>query len=83
MRLATALLLAVSVSGCVSTTDPNAPFSTVRVQQLGTNQYMVSCVDSQAYCAAQANTLCADYDVVNFSNNPADFGRMTMIIRCR
>jgi hypothetical protein len=78
-------VLFVLLSGCVSTSDPNAAFSTVRVEPMGRNQYMISCVDSAAYCARQANRSCpgGNYDVVSNTNNPRDFGRTTMIIRCQ
>jgi len=45
---------------------------------------MVSCVDSPQICAQEATRLCpAAFDVVSNVTNPADFGRMTMIIKCR
>ncbi len=70
-------------AGCVSN-DPNAMFSTVRYQPMGPGQYMVSCVDGAGNCVRQANKLCpAAYDVTSTTVNPADYGRMTMIIRCR
>jgi hypothetical protein len=63
--------------------DPNATFSPVRVAPMGPEQYMINCVDSPRYYAQQANRVCpAAYDVVS-NVNSADFGRMTMIVRCR
>lgn len=76
-----AVLLALA--GCVGT-DPSAPLSAVRVYEMGSDQFMVTCVDSPGFCAQQANESCpAGFDVVSNTTNPADFGRMTMIIRCR
>ncbi len=44
---------------------------------------MVSCVDSPQYCAAEANQVCpVGFDVASNVTNPADYGRMTMIIKC-
>lgn len=64
--------------------DPTVAFSPVRVAPMGPGQYMISCVDSPGYCAVQANRVCpAAYDVVSNVVNPADYGRMTMIVRCR
>lgn len=77
--LVTVLLLA----GCVSTSDPNALLSTVRVNPMGPGQWMVSCVDSPQYCANQANASCPKgFDVTSNVTNPADYGRMTMIVKC-
>lgn len=77
-------LLAVAalvLSGC--TDDPNAMLSTVRVEALGPDQFMISCVDSPRYCAEQAVKACpGKFDVISNTTNPADYGRMTMIIRC-
>jgi hypothetical protein len=71
------------LSGCVSSTDPNAFFSRVRSEPLGNNQYMVSCVDGPRFCARHANTLCpSGMDVVSNTTNPADYGRMTMVVKC-
>jgi hypothetical protein len=74
----------LALAGCVvSNNDPNARFSRVRVSPLGQRQYMVSCVDSPQYCAQEANQLCpAGLDVVSNTTNPADYGRMTMIVKC-
>ena len=70
--------------GCVSTNDPNAFFSTVRVYPMGPGQYMITCVDSPGYCANQANRLCpVDLNVVSNTANPWDHGRMTMVVQCR
>lgn len=69
--------------GCVSTSDPNAPLSTVRAYDLGAGQHMITCVDSPRYCAEQVRRTCpAGSEVVSNTTNPADHGRMTMIIRC-
>jgi len=76
---AAALLLA----GCVSTDNPDAPLSTVRVEPMGPQQFMISCVDSPRFCAQQAVRSCPNgFDVVSNVTNPADFGRMTMIVKC-
>lgn len=77
--------LALLLSGClVSTDDPDATFSKVRVSAMGPGQFMVSCVDSPQICAEEANRLCpaAAYDVVSNVTNPGNYGRMTMIIKC-
>ena len=77
-------LAALSVVGLFGCNDPHAVFSNVRYQPMGPGQYMVSCVDGAANCARQANKLCPGaYDVTSNTVNPADYGRMTMIIRCR
>jgi hypothetical protein len=78
VALATPLL----ASCLVSSDDPDARFSRVRVEPMGPSQFMLSCVDSPQICAQEANRLCAAYDVVSNTTNPADFGRMTMIIKC-
>lgn len=85
------MLSLTTVSGCalltacmVSSDDPDAAFSRVRVSPMGPSQFMVSCVDSPQICAREANRLCpAAYDVVSNTTNPADYGRMTMIIKCQ
>ena len=77
------LLIAAFLVGCVSTTDSKAFLSTVRSTPMGPGQYMVSCVDSPIYCANESNKLCPDgFDVKSNVTNPADHGRMTMIIKC-
>jgi hypothetical protein len=84
MRYPTLIAVILMLEGCVSNSDPNAMFSSVRVSSMGPGQYMVSCVDSPSYCAREANTLCpTGMDVVSNSSNSADYGRMTMIIKCR
>jgi len=76
--------LALGSSGCVSTDDPNAMFSAVRVEPMGPGQFMISCVDSPKYCAQQAVKSCpSGFDVASNVTNPADYGRMTMIVKCR
>lgn len=76
------MLYVLSLAGCISA-DPNAVLSTVRVEPLGPGQFMISCVDSPKYCAQQAVKSCPDkFDVISNTTNPADYGRMTMIIRC-
>lgn len=83
IRLSAAVVLALSQSGCVSATDSSATFSTVRSTPMGPSQYMVSCVDSPRYCAQESNKLCpSGFDVVNNVVNPADYGRMTMVVKC-
>jgi hypothetical protein len=74
----------VALCGCSVPNDPNAAFSTVRVAPMGPGQYAVSCVDGVNNCVRQTNKLCpSGYDVTSNVVNPRDFGRMTMIIRCR
>jgi len=77
-------LIAALLSGCaISTTDPNAPMSAVRMSSMGPGQYMITCVDSPMYCAQLANKACPNgFDVKSNVTNSADFGRMTMIIKC-
>lgn len=79
-----ALLLTIALSGCaISHTDPTAPMSAVRISPMGPHQYMITCVDSPMYCADLANRTCPQgYDVTSNTNNAADYGRMTMIIKC-
>lgn len=77
------LIMATFLVGCVSTTDSKAYFSTVRSTPMGPGQYMVSCVDSPMYCANESNKLCPNgFDVKSNVTNSADYGRMTMIIKC-
>lgn len=72
-----------SLAACVSASDPNAFLSAVRAHDMGNGQFMITCVDSPRYCAEQAPRSCpGGFDVVSNSSNPADYGRMTMIIRC-
>jgi len=76
---------ALLLTGCmtISSTDPDALLSRVRVSPMGPGQFMISCVDSPSICANQASRLCpSGFDVVSNVVNPADFGRMTMIIKC-
>lgn len=69
--------------GCVSTTDSGAILSAVRSYPMGPGQFMVTCVDSPAYCANESNKLCPQgFNVTSNTTNPQDYGRMTMIIRC-
>lgn len=84
-RDAIVVMAGIVLTGCISSNDPNATFSRVRVSSMGPGQYMISCVDGPGYCANQANRQCGStgYDVTSNVVNPADFGRMTMIIRCR
>lgn len=50
---------------------------------MGPGQYMITCVDSPMYCARLANKTCPNgFDVKSNVTNPADYGRMTMIIKC-
>ena len=78
------VLTAVALNACVvSSDDPTATFSRVRVSPMGPSQFMVSCVDSPQLCAEEANRLCQiGFDVVSNVVNPSDSGRMTMIIKC-
>lgn len=78
---------AAMLSGCrvplISTNDSGAHLSAIRSRAMGPNQYMVACVDSPMYCANESNKLCPNgFDVVSNVTNPADYGRMTMIIKC-
>lgn len=83
LYVVTSLFAVLAMTGCVSTTDSNAFLSTVRSNPMGPNQYMVSCVDSPRYCANESNKLCPmGFDVTSNVVNPADYGRMTMIIKC-
>lgn len=83
MALALASSASLLLGACVSTDDPNAPLSAVRVYEMGPEQYMITCVDSPRYCAEQAQRACpTGFDVDSNSANPRDFGRMTLIIRC-
>lgn len=77
-------VLALVLNGClVSSDDPGARFSRVRVSPMGPGQFMVSCVDSPQICAEEANRQCpVGFDVVSNVTNPGDYGRMTMIIKC-
>jgi hypothetical protein len=83
LTIASVLLIAVPLYGCISTSDPNAPMSAVRLSPMGPGQYMITCVDSPMYCANLANKTCPQgFDVKSNVTNPADYGRMTMIIKC-
>jgi hypothetical protein len=80
---ALALVIAGLLGGCVSTTDSGAFLSAVRSTPMGPSQFMVTCVDSPMYCANESNKLCPNgFDVKSNVTNPADYGRMTMIIKC-
>lgn len=75
------LVVALTLTAC---NDPDALFSNVRVASMGPGQYAVSCVDGAGNCARQANRACPrGYDVTSNTINPLDYGRMTMIVRCR
>lgn len=74
--------LVILLAGCVST-DNKAVFSRVRSNPMGPSQFMVSCVDSPKYCALESNKLCPQgFDVTSNVVNPAEYGRMTMIVKC-
>ena len=80
---------AVLLSGCAGyrpgtgMDDPDATFSAVHRYPMGPSQWMISCVDSPAYCASAANKSCPQgFDVTSNTTNPADYGRMTMVIKC-
>ena len=76
------VLLIVAIEGC-NITSPNFPFSSVGLYPMGPSQYMVTCVDSPKYCADRATKICPQgFDVASNTTNPADHGRMTMIIKC-
>jgi hypothetical protein len=82
VQVGLAAVACFALAGCVST-DPDAPLSFVRVYPMGTSQFMITCVDSPGFCASQAAKTCpTGFDVVSNSSNPADYGRMTMIIKC-
>lgn len=83
MKIIMIVFITFLLTGCVSTSDPNALLSTVRVSPMGPKQWMITCVDSPQYCAEQANRICPQgFDVTSNTVNPADYGRMTMIIKC-
>lgn len=70
------------LSGCASSTDPNALGSRVRSTRMGPSHYMVSCVDSTSSCADRAASLCSQgFETLNNVFN-ADSGRMTMVVKC-
>lgn len=79
-----AVVIGTALTGaCVSSTDSTAILSTVRSYPMGPAQYMVTCVDSPMYCANESNKLCPrGFDVISNATNPADYGRMTMVIKC-
>ena len=85
MRVISAMALVLVISGCgAEWGDPTATLSPVRVMPMGPGQYMITCVDSPAYCVRQANKACPSaYDVTSNSTNSRDYGRMTMIIKCQ
>lgn len=74
-------LVPVALTACMA--DPDAVLSPVRVHTLGPGHFMVTCVDGAHYCAEQARKQCpSGMDVESNTTNAADYGRMTMIIRC-
>jgi hypothetical protein len=76
-----ALAALLTLASC---NDSGAFLSNVRSTGMGPGQYMVACVDSPMNCARESNRLCpAGFDVTSNTTNAADYGRMTMIIRCR
>jgi hypothetical protein len=82
MKSFACLIAASALFGCAMN-DPNAMFSAVRAYPMGTGQYMITCVDSPSFCASEAVNRCpSGFNVTSNTTNPADHGRMTMIIRC-
>ncbi len=77
------LVLVLFLAGCIPD-DPDATFSTTRVYETGPGQFMVTCVDGSKNCAAQIPKICPKgSDVTGMTSNPADYGRVTMMVNCR
>lgn len=77
------LVLALFVAGCVPA-DPDAALSTVRVYPVGPDQFMITCVDGSKNCAAQLPKVCPKgSEVTSMTANPADYGRVTMMVNCK
>lgn len=80
-------LMTLLLSGCapaISTSDPDASLSAVRMRQLGDDRYMISCVDSNQYCTSLARNVCGEYSVKSEWGNATAWGdRRTMIVKCK
>jgi hypothetical protein len=77
------ILMVGLLAGCVPA-DPTAGFSSARIYPVGPDQFMVTCVDGSRNCAAQLPKICPKgSDVTSMTANPADFGRITMMVNCR
>jgi hypothetical protein len=79
-------LLPTLLGGCAATswTDPDLALSRVKVTQIAPDEYRVSCVDSPKFCDDPAKRSCPDgFDVLQSSVEPADYGRTTLLIKCR
>ncbi len=75
-KVLAAAALALSNAGCVMP-------SVSQVRPMGPKQFMITCVDSPRFCAEEAVRACpSKFDVISNTTNAADYGRMTMIIRC-
>jgi hypothetical protein len=78
-------LTPVLLAGCASSwTDPSA-LTRTSVERLGSsNEYRVSCTDTPRFCDEPAKQSCpSGYDVIDSTVNPSDYGRTTLLIRCR
>lgn len=83
MRVLLFMAATLLLAACVSTTDPNATFSTIRSYPMGPGQFMVTCLESPSYCAHQANADCpSGFDVVSNTTESGDMPRMTMVVKC-
>jgi hypothetical protein len=83
MRYAIACCAALLLAACISKSNPNARFSVVRSEPMGSNQYIVSCVDRTVYCAREANRLCpVGMDIVSTTGSAIGNQRLTMVIKC-
>ena len=51
-------VVSLLLSGCASSSDPNAAGPRVRSMQMGSSQYMVSCANDTSFCAKRADRLC-------------------------
>ena len=78
-----ALVLIVVLSGCVSRSDPLAPYSLVREVDLIGTQKMIICADDPAVCDEQAARSCpTGYDVLRTDINNPEPWRKSLVIRC-
>ena len=90
------MLGAMVIAGCATGSpgsDRMAPLASVRPSSMapppvrssamGRNKWMVSCLESPNYCTREATTLCGGaFMVLSNVTDPADYGRMTMVVRC-
>ncbi len=85
-------LTALMLTGCtaqqlgVSTNDPDARLSAVRMRELGDNKYMISCVDSNQYCEDLAANVCGGKFKIRSAWGQAGTGfndsRRTIVVKC-